>query len=153
MLNAIKYLLTKSALSRYILLLRQSNTNDELQIVKHKIKGELIMKNLRNSVHLIGRLGMDPEVKSFDNNKKVARFSLATDESYKNAKGEKVEETQWHNLVVWGSQATVAEKFLKKGKEIMIEGRLTTRKWESEKEGTKYITEIIVNDILMLGGK
>ncbi len=111
------------------------------------------MKNLRNSVQLIGRLGMDPEVKIFDEKKKMAKVSIATDESYKNSKGEKVEETQWHNLILWGAQATFAEKYLKKGKEIVVEGRLTTRKYESEKDGVKYFTEIVVNDILMLSSK
>jgi single-strand DNA-binding protein len=111
------------------------------------------MNNLRNSVRLIGNLGMDPEVKEVGNNKKIAKFSLATREVYKNEDGEKVTETQWHNLVAWGNQATLAEKYLKKGNEIAIEGKLTGRSYK-DKEGVKrYITEIVVHEILMIGSK
>ena len=111
------------------------------------------MNNLRNSVRLIGNLGMDPEVKEVGNNKKIATFSLATREVYKNEDGEKVTETQWHNLVAWGNQATLAEKYLKKGNEIAIEGKLTGRSY-NDKEGVKrYITEIVVHEILMIGSK
>ncbi len=110
------------------------------------------MKTLRNSVQLIGRLGKDPEVKTFGDKKK-ASFSIATTDSYKNAKGEKVEDTQWHNLVIWGSLAGVAEKYLKKGQEIAIEGKLVHRMYETNAGEKKYITEINVNDLVMLGGK
>jgi single-strand DNA-binding protein len=109
------------------------------------------MKSLRNSVTLIGRLGKDPEVKVYGDKKK-ATFSIATTDSYKNQKGEKVEDTQWHNLVVWGSLAGVAEKFLKKGQEVCVEGKLVHRNYESNGE-KKYFTEINVNDLLMLSGK
>jgi len=111
-----------------------------------------VMKSLRNSVQLIGRLGKDPEVKTFGEKKK-ASFSIATSDSYKNAKGEKVEDTQWHNIVIWGGLADVAEKFLKKGQEIVIEGRLVHRDYETDKGEKKFITEINVNDMVMLGGK
>jgi single-strand DNA-binding protein len=108
------------------------------------------MKSLRNSVHLVGRLGKDPEIKSITNGKK-ASFTLATTDTYKDTKGEKIDDTQWHNIIVWGKLASVVEKFLKKGQEIMIEGRLVHR--EYEKDGSKrYMTEIHVNDLLMLGG-
>ncbi len=111
------------------------------------------MKSLRNSVNLIGRLGQDPEIFTFDNGTRKATLSLATDESYKNKEGEKVEHTEWHTLVVWGSQIKVVETYLKKGMEICIEGRLTYNHWE-DKEGKKhYKTEIVVNDFLMLGKK
>jgi single-strand DNA-binding protein len=111
------------------------------------------MNNLRNSVRLIGNLGMDPEVKEVGNNKKIAKFSLATREVYKNEDGEKVTETQWHNLVAWGNQATLAEKYLKKGNEIAIEGKLTSRNY-TDKDGIKrYITEIVVSEIMMIGSK
>jgi single-strand DNA-binding protein len=109
------------------------------------------MKSLRNSVQLIGRLGKDPEVKTFNNSKK-ASFTLATTDSYKNQKGEKVEETQWHNIVIWGKLAGVAEKYLKKGQEIAVEGRLIHRQYESNGE-KRNISEINVNDLLMLGSK
>lgn len=109
------------------------------------------MKSMRNSVHLIGYLGKDPEIKTFGDRKK-ASFSIATSDTYKNQKGEKVESTQWHNVVMWGGLADLAEKYLKKGNEIAIEGKLIHRMWESEGE-KKYITEINANDLLMLGGK
>jgi single-strand DNA-binding protein len=109
------------------------------------------MKTLKNSVQLIGRLGKDPEVKVFEKSKK-ASFSIATTDTYKNQKGEKVEDVQWHNLVMWGKLAGIAEKYLKKGQEIAIEGKLVHRAYESNGE-KKYVTEINVNDLLMLGGK
>lgn len=111
------------------------------------------MKALINSVRLMGRLGMDPEMKIFDNNRKLARMSLATNDVYKTADGEKVTDTQWHNLVVWGQNAEIAEKYLKKGKEIAIEGRLTTRSF-MDKEGRKhFVTEVVVNELLMITKK
>jgi single-strand DNA-binding protein len=110
------------------------------------------MNSLRNSVQLIGRLGKDPEVKTFSKSKK-ATFSLATTDSYKNQKGESVQDTQWHNIVIWGALADVAEKFLKKGQEIAIEGKLVHRNYETEKGEKKFITEIAVNDLVMFGGK
>ncbi len=109
------------------------------------------MKSMRNSVHLIGRLGKDPEVKVY-NDKKKASFTIATTDVYKNQKGEKVEDTQWHNIVVWGKTANVIEKYVKKGDEIAIEGKLVHRMYESNGE-KKYFTEISANDILLLGGK
>jgi single-strand DNA-binding protein len=109
------------------------------------------MKSLRNSVQLIGRLGKDPEVKAFEKNKK-ASFTIATTDSYKNQKGEKIEDTQWHNVVIWGKLAGVAEKYLKKGNEVAIEGKLIHRSYETNGE-KRYITEINVNDLVMLGGK
>lgn len=102
-------------------------------------------------MQLIGHLGKDPEVKEFENGKR-ASFSLATTDTYKNQKGEKVEDTQWHNIVIWGKLALVAEKYLKKGQEIVVEGKLVHRVYESNGE-KRYITEINVNDLLMLGGK
>ncbi len=109
------------------------------------------MKSLRNSVQLIGRLGKDPEVKDY-NEKKKASFSIATTDVYKNQKGEKVEDTQWHNLVVWGKLAGIVEKYLKKGNEVAVEGRLVHRVYESKGQ-KQFITEISVNDLVMLGSK
>lgn len=109
------------------------------------------MKSLRNSVQLIGRLGKDPEVKTF-NEKKKASFSIATSETYKNQKGEKVEDTQWHNVVIWGKLAGIAEKYLKKGNEVALEGKLIHRIYETNGE-KRFITEINVNDFVMLGNK
>lgn len=111
------------------------------------------MSNLRNSVTLIGFLGSAPEVKEISKTKKIAKVSIATSDSYKNDKGEKVEETQWHNLVMWDKQADIAAKYLMKGSEVAIEGKLTSRSY-TDKEGIKrYFTEIVVNDFLMLGKK
>jgi single-strand DNA-binding protein len=111
------------------------------------------MANLRNSVQLIGRLGKDPEVKTFDKGKRLANITLATNDSYKNHKGEKVSDTQWHSLVVWGKLVDVVSKYLKKGSEIAIEGKLVHRTYETSAGDKKYITEITVNDLVMLGGK
>ena len=109
------------------------------------------MKSLRNSVTLIGYLGKDPEVKTYGERKR-ATFSLATNDSYRNQKGEKVEDTQWHSVVIWGSLASVVEKYLKKGNEVCVEGKLIHRSYEAGGE-KKYVSEINVNDLLMLGGK
>lgn len=109
--------------------------------------------NLRNNVRLIGNLGQDPEVKETANGKKVANFSVATSETYKNEKGEKVTETQWHNLVAWGKQVDTISRYLKKGSEVAVDGKLHSRSY-TDKDGIKrYVTEIMVNDFLMIGGK
>ncbi len=111
------------------------------------------MSSLRNKVTLIGNLGSDPEVKTFDKDKKMAKLSLATNETYKNQKGEKITETSWHNLIIWGKQAEFCEKYLKKGTEIVAEGKLVNRNY-NDKEGIKrYVTEIQVNEILILSSK
>jgi single-strand DNA-binding protein len=111
------------------------------------------MNNLRNKVSLIGNLGADPEVKVFDSGKKKVKLSLATSDNYKNAKGDKVEQTQWHNLVVWGKTADIAERYLHKGSELAIEGKLTYRSYEDKNGDKKYFTEILVSDLVMLGKK
>lgn len=111
------------------------------------------MNNLKNRVQLIGNLGMNPEVKSLDNGNKMARFSLATNEVYANAKGEKVTETQWHNIVAWGKQAEFVEKYLHKGQEVVLDGKLVSRSY-TDKEGQKrYITEVVANEMMMVGKK
>ena len=111
------------------------------------------MNNLKNKVQLIGNLGMNPEIKNLDSGKKLAKFSIATNESYRNAKGEKIEETQWHNLVAWGKTAEIIEKYVKKGNEIAIEGKLVNRNYDDKDGNKRYVTEVLVNEILMLGGK
>lgn len=111
------------------------------------------MNALRNKVQLIGNLGMNPEIKSFDGGKKLAKFSIATNEVYYNAKGEKQEETQWHNVVMWGKTAEIAEKYLKKGQEVCVEGKLVNRSWETKEGDKRYTTEVVVNELMMLGGK
>ncbi len=110
------------------------------------------MKSLKNSVQLIGRLGNNPEVRTFDSGRKMASFSLATNESYYNQEGDKVTDTQWHNVVVWGKKADVVENYLKKGSEIAMEGKLINRSYEKDGE-KKYITEISMNELLMMGKK
>ncbi|KAF0199334.1 MAG: single stranded DNA-binding protein [Bacteroidetes bacterium] len=110
------------------------------------------MNNLNNTVQLIGRLGNDPEIRSFEPNRKFARLRIATSDEYTNKGGEKVKQTQWHNLVVWGGLADVCENHLSKGQEIAIEGKLGYRVY-TDKEGNKhFITEITVNELLMVGG-
>lgn len=111
------------------------------------------MNTLRNSVRLVGNLGADPVVKEIAKGRKVANFSLATNESYKKANGDQVNETQWHNLVAWGKTAEIVEQYLTKGQEVSIEGRLTNRSWEDKDGNKKYITEIIINELLMTGKK
>lgn len=111
------------------------------------------MRNLRNSVQLIGNVGSAPEVKSFDSGRVKATCSIATNSSYKNQKGEKIEETQWHNLVFWGKLAEVVSEYVKKGNEIAIEGKLIHRAYDGPKGEKRYITEITVNDMMLLGGK
>lgn len=111
------------------------------------------MYALKNKVQLIGHLGNAPEVKTTESGKKLARFSVATNESYRNAKGEKVTETTWHNLVAWGKVADIAEKYLNKGSEVVIEGKLINRSYSDKDGNKKYITEVQVNELLMLGSK
>jgi single-strand DNA-binding protein len=111
------------------------------------------MYALRNKVQLIGNLGNTPEVKTLESGKKMVRFSVATNEVFRTASGEKVNETQWHNIIAWGKVADIAEKYLSKGKEIALEGKLINRSY-TDKEGTKkYITEVQANELLMLGEK
>ncbi len=111
------------------------------------------MNKLRNRVQLIGHLGMNPEVKTLESGTKLAKFSLATNDSYVNAKGEKVEETDWHNIIAWNKTADLVESYLEKGKEVALEGKLTTRSWDDENGNKKYITEVVCSEILFLGSR
>jgi single-strand DNA-binding protein len=111
------------------------------------------MYALKNKVQLIGNLGSAPEVKTTENGKKLATFSIATSESYRNAKGEKVTDTQWHRVVAWGKVAEIAEKYLEKGKEVAIEGKLINRSYNDKDGNKKYITEVLVSELLLLGTK
>ena len=111
------------------------------------------MYTLKNKVQLIGNLGNAPEVKTTESGKKLAKFSVATNETYQNSKGEKVKETQWHNLIAWGKIAEIAEKYLSKGSEVAIEGKLVNRNYEDKEGNKKYITEIQINELLLLGAK
>jgi single-strand DNA-binding protein len=111
------------------------------------------MYALKNKVQLIGNLGNNPEVKTLETGKKMARFSIATNESYRNIKGERITETQWHNVIAWGKVAELAEKYLHKGSEIALEGKLVNKTYTDKDGHKKYITEVQVNEILMLGDK
>jgi single-strand DNA-binding protein len=148
----------------YISACKQLRTESGIQIAtplhrqkKHKqsftLKTRNNMNTLRNKVQLIGHLGMNPEIKVIDSGNKLAKMSIATNESYKNAKGELVKETQWHNLIAWGKTADIIETYLEKGSEIAIEGKLINRSY-TDKEGIKrYVTEIQVNEFVMLDKK
>jgi single-strand DNA-binding protein len=111
------------------------------------------MYALKNKVQLIGNMGAKAEVRTTESGKKIAKFSLATHETYRNAKGEKVEETQWHQLVAWGKLAEITEKYTDKGSELVVEGKLVHRSYEDKEGNKKYFTEIQVNEILLLGDK
>ena len=111
------------------------------------------MSSLKNKVQLIGNLGANPEVKTTENNKMLARFSVATTDYYKNAKVEKQEDTQWHQVVAWGKTAELAEKYLQKGSKVTMEGKLNNRQYE-DKDGVKrYITEVVANELLFMDNK
>ncbi len=111
------------------------------------------MSNLRNSVRLIGHLGQNPETRTTTSGKKVASFSLATNETFIDANGQKVSETMWHSLIAWGKQADIAEKFLEKGKEICIDGKIATRNYVDKNGQKRYVTEIVIGEIYMVGSK
>lgn len=109
------------------------------------------MTTLRNKVQLIGNAGIDPEVINLETGKKLAKFTLATNESYKNDLGEKITDTQWHNVVAWGKTAELVEKYVTKGKEVAVEGKLTHRSWDDKNGDKRYMSEIVINEMLLLG--
>ena len=111
------------------------------------------MNNLRNKVQLIGNLGQAPEIITFDNGNKLAKWTMATNETYKNTKGEKVTDTQWHNVVAWGKVAGIIEQFVEKGQEIAVEGKIVNRSYETKEGEKRYATEIQISELLLLGGK
>ena len=112
------------------------------------------MSNIKNYVHLLGNLGDDPKVTELDGGKKVVRFSLATNETYKDGKGEKQQVTDWHNIVAWGKTAEIIEKYAYKGKQVAVVGKLKSRTYTEPKEGNeRRITEVVADEILLLGGK
>jgi len=107
-----------------------------------------------NKVILIGNLGKDPEVRYLESGVAVANFPIATSETYKDRNtGERITQTEWHNVVLWRGLAEVAEKYLKKGNQIYIEGKLRTRSWEDQNGNTRYTTEVVGDNMTMLGGK
>ena len=111
------------------------------------------MKNLRNQVQLIGRLGTDPEMNEFSTGSKKVHMSIATSETYKNKSGEKVTETQWHNVIAWNGNANYAKAYLTKGTEVMIHGKLVSRSYEDKNGTTRYITEVVANQMMILQKK
>lgn len=136
--------------------IRKQMTKNRLAVFLHPIfvlSKYFYMYTLKNKVQLIGHLGNAPEIKNTENDKKYARFSIATNESYRNAKGEKVTETTWHTLVAWGKIAGIVEKYLNKGSEVAVEGKLISRSYTDKDGVKKYITEVQVNELLMLGSK
>ena len=112
-----------------------------------------LMYAFKNRVQLIGNLGNKPEIKTMESGRKLAQFNLATSENFKNSKGESVKETQWHRLVAWGKVAEVAEKYLDKGKAVAVEGKLVSRSYNDKEGKKKYISEVQVNEMLLLGPK
>ncbi len=125
-----------------------------MKIIKYNIYllKHLIMAGI-NKVILIGNLGKDPEVRYLDSGVAVANITLATTENYKNKQGERVSQTEWHDIVLWRGLAEIAEKYLKKGNSIYIEGKIRTRKWEDKEGNNRYRTEILADNMTMLGGR
>ena len=111
------------------------------------------MSTIKNHVQLIGNIGQEPTITNLENGKKVARFSLATNEYYKNDKAEKVQNTEWHTVVAWGKTAEIIEKYAGKGKEIGVSGKLKSRSYEDNDGIKRYVTEVEANEILLLGVK
>ncbi len=111
------------------------------------------MNSMKNKVQLIGHLGSNPEIKELEGGKKLARINIATNESYTNAKGEKISETQWHNVVAWGKTAEIAEKLFIKGMEVLIDGKLVSRSYTDKDGNKKYVTEVQANELLVFSKK
>ena len=106
---------------------------------------------MKNRVQLIGRVGQDPEVKNLEGGKKVTTITIATNDVYYKDNGDKVEQTEWHRITAWGKTAEIIEKYVTKGKEIAIEGKLTHRTYEDKNGEKRYVTDIVVNEVLLLG--
>ncbi len=111
------------------------------------------MSTLRNKVQLIGNIGNEPKITNLESGNKVVRFSMATNEYYRNAQGEKVQSTQWHYVVAWDKKADIIEQYTHKGKEIAIQGKLISRSYTNEMGVKCYVTEIVASEVLLLGSK
>jgi len=110
------------------------------------------MYAIRNKVQLIGNLGQLPEIRTTESGKKVARFSIATNDTYRSANGERVTQTSWHNVIAWGKLAEISEKYLTKGREVAVSGKLVHRNYIDKNGVKRNVTEIVLNELLMLGG-
>ena len=108
------------------------------------------MNEMKNRVQLIGNVGNDPEIKTLETGKKLAHLTIATNDYYKNEKGERVQQTEWHRVTAWGKVAEIIEKYVVKGKEVAVEGKLTHRTYDDKNGEKRYVTEVVVNDILLL---
>ncbi|KOP37087.1 single-stranded DNA-binding protein [Flavobacterium sp. WLB] len=108
------------------------------------------MNAMKNRIQLIGNVGQDPEIRTLENGRKLVHLSIATNEIYKNDKGEKVEQTEWHRVTAWGKTAEIIEKFVVKGKEVAVDGKLTHRSYDDKNGEKRYVTEVVVNEILLL---
>ncbi len=111
------------------------------------------MSTIRNHVQLIGNVGQEPTITNLESGKKVARFSLATNVSYKDSKGEKQTDTDWHTVVAWGKTAEIVENYVGKGKEVGIVGKLKTRTYTTDDGNQRYVTEVVADEILLMGSK
>jgi single-strand DNA-binding protein len=109
------------------------------------------MNAMKNRVQLIGHVGNDPEIKTFEGGKKLANLTIATNDSYKNDKGERVEQTEWHRVVAWGKTAEIIEKFVTKGIQLALEGKLTNRSYDDKNGEKRYITEVVVSEVHFFG--
>ena len=107
------------------------------------------MNALKNKVQLIGNLGNNPEIIQLESGRKLAKFSMATNEVYKNSQGEKVTDTQWHNIVAWGKTAEIVENYLTQGKEVILEGKLTSRSYETQTGEKRYVTEVVAQEVII----
>jgi single-strand DNA-binding protein len=108
------------------------------------------MNALKNKVQLIGRVGKDPEIKTLTNGKKVANLSLATNDVYVNKQGDRMEQTQWHNVEAWGRTVDIIERYVTKGKEIGLTGKLTTRSYDDKEGNKRYVTKVTINELLLM---
>ncbi|MCG8183044.1 single-stranded DNA-binding protein [Tenacibaculum piscium] len=111
------------------------------------------MNTIKNNVQLLGNLGKDPEIITLESGKKVAKFSLATNQIYKNSTGEKIKDTQWHNIVAWNKTAEIIEKYVAKGRKVLVHGKLTYRSYETSAGEKRYMTEVVINELVLLDDK
>jgi single-strand DNA-binding protein len=122
--------------------------SDKNKIIFYKQLNFITMNAMKNRVQLIGNVGNDPEIKVFEGDRKLASITIATNDGYKNDKGEWVEQTEWHRVSAWGKTAEIIEKYVTKGKQVAIEGKLTNRSYDDKNGEKRYITEVVVSEIL-----